>query len=139
MKTALLYLALVGAPIALLLGVLQVGGLAEAPPAIGGTWRLERASCAVPEGALRIEQSGEFVQVSAARRPDAVARLRGGVLRTGASAPAACDGPLTVEARVGKDERIAGTLGVAGCAACPPAAFVAVREVEERLDAPVTH
>ena len=139
MKTALLYVLLVGLPVAGLFAVLQIGGLAEAPPAVGGAWRVTRgAACDRPAERLEVVQSGQFVSVSALGTENVPARLTGDVLRTEASEPSGCAGTAVLEARAGQEvaERLEGTLGVPGCAACPVAAFTAVRSAEAPAAAP---
>ena len=122
---------LVGLPVLGLLGVLQVGGLIEAPPAVGGWWAYTRTSgaseCLPATGVFEVVQSGEYAVVSAPGRTSAPARLRRGVLRTEASEAADCAGPLSVEARVGQEiaERIKGTIS--------GAPFVAVRTEAPRV------
>ena len=132
MKTALLYVLLVGLPVAGLFAVLQVGGLAEAPPAVGGAWTLSRgAACDRPTERLDVVQSGVFVSVSALGVADVPARLAGDVLQT-EPGPTGCDGAVRLEAHAGQEvaERLEGALGVPGCAACPVAEFTAVRLAE---------
>ena len=56
MKSILLYIVLVGLPVAAVLAVLRMGDTVEAPPAVGGEWRVEgAATCAVPDRTFRIE------------------------------------------------------------------------------------
>ena len=132
MKTTLLYVLLVGLPVAGLLAVLQIGGLAEAPPAVGGSWRVTRgAACDRSAERLEIVQSGQFVSVSALGDADVSARLSGDMLQTDLG-PTGCDGSVRLEARVGQEvaEQMSGSLGVPGCTACPVAAFTAVRMAE---------
>lgn len=136
MKTAALYLALVVAPLLGVVGVLQIGGLVEPPPSVGGTWRLtEGALCAAPGRTFRVEQSGAFVQLLLPGRADLPARLAGDrfTAEGGALAsvsPGCSSGAVRVEARVGEDvsERIAGRIGIPGCSGCPMRPFVAVRD-----------
>lgn len=129
MKTALLYALLVGLPVLGLLGVLQVGRLVEAPPAVGGWWAYTSApagvsACVPAEGVFEIVQSGTYAVVAMPGRPDVQARLRRGVLQTAPSADTGCGGPLRVEARVGQDvaERLEGTMSGATFAAVRTAA-----------------
>lgn len=144
MKSALLYVALVGLPVLGVLGVVRLGGLITPPAAVGGTWRMERrgAACVVPgDGVFRIVQSGEFIHVAVPGRADLPGRLIRGVMRArgGARAgisPGCAQAAVTLRARTGQgvSERIEGTIGVPGCGGCPPTAFSAVRVVPPAAD-----
>lgn len=68
MKSLLIYLVLVGGPLAGLFGILHAGNRLEAPPSIGGAWRLESSPpfAAGPEEGetmIEISQSGEHVEL----------------------------------------------------------------------------
>ncbi|HEX8299802.1 MAG TPA: hypothetical protein VF594_11640, partial [Rubricoccaceae bacterium] len=81
MKSALLYIILVGLPLLGVFAVLRLGEAAEAPPAVGGEWRVvEGAQCAVPDSTIRIEQSGKYVHVLIAGRAEMTARIAGDAL-----------------------------------------------------------
>lgn len=135
MKLPLLYLLLVGLPLAGLLAVLRLGSGIEAPPAVGGAWRVVAGGrCSVPGRLFRVEQSGRFVHVVLPGRSDIPAALIGPTLTAlgGARAdvsPGCASG--AVQMRLRADGRVArrlvGTAGVPGCAACPESRFVAVR------------
>ena len=143
-KSALLYLALVGLPTLGVLGVIRLGGLITPPPAVGGTWRMEGrgAACVVPgDGVFEIVQSGEFLHVAVPGRVDLPGRLVRGTLRAEGGArdevsPGCARGAVALRARVGQgvSERIEGTIGVPGCDGCPPEAFTAVRVVAPAED-----
>ena len=135
-KSALLYIVLVGLPVLGVLGVLRLGERITPPAAIGGEWRVEGGgrTCVVPGGRFRIEQSGEFVHVAIPGRTDVPGRLRGGVLTASGGArdefsPGCGQGAVRIRARAGTGvaERIEGTAGIPGCAGCPLAPFVAIR------------
>lgn len=135
LRTALIYVALVGLPVAGLVAVLQAGKRLEAPPALRGTWRVEEgAACGVRQGdTFEVVQSGQFVVVSLDGRPPMDGRLRDGVLRArggarSASTPGCGQGQLELALRPGAGARLLeGTGGIVGCSACPPRPFVAVR------------
>ena len=135
-KTAALYLALVVVPVLGVVGVLRVGGLLEAPPAVGGAWRVtEGALCAVPGRTFAVGQSGAFLHLRLPGRSDLPARLvgdhfeaEGGALSS--VSPGCRSGAVRVEAQIGEDvsERIVGRMGIPGCGGCPMRAFAAVRD-----------
>ncbi len=135
-KTAALYFALVVAPLLGVVGVLQLGGLVEPLPTVGGAWRVtEGALCSVPGQAFSVEQSGAFLHLRLPGRPDLPARLVGDrfVAEGGATAdvsPGCSSNAVRVEARVGADvsERVTGQAGIPGCGGCPMRPFVAVRD-----------
>ena len=60
LRTAALYLALVGLPALGVAATLRVGSRIDAPPSVGGTWRVVPPAdgCALAAGALEIHQSG---------------------------------------------------------------------------------
>ena len=143
MKSALLYIVLVGLPVLGVLGVLRLGERIVPPTAIGGEWRVEGGgrTCVVPGGRFRIEQSGEFVHVVIPGRTDVPGRLRGGVLNAAGGArdetsPGCGQSAVRIRVRVGTGiaDRIEGTAGVPGCAGCPLAAFAAVRVSESGVE-----
>lgn len=136
MRTALLYLVLVGAPLCGLLFVLHLGGRLEAPPDVAGTWRVERGgTCGLRQGdPIEIVQSGQFVQVSLPDRPDMDGRLQRGELRVlggaiATSSPGCSTGRFELVVRPERG-RLIGTGGVPGCGGCVPQTIVAERVVE---------
>jgi hypothetical protein len=76
MKSLLLYLLLVGLPVAGVLGILHAGRGLQAPPAIGGAWRTD-ASGQGPAAEIVLAQSGEHVEVAVAGGPRLRGRVRG--------------------------------------------------------------
>ena len=82
-RSVLLYGAMVGIPLALLLGVLGVGRDLAAPPSLGGAWRVESgATCGLSQGErFDIVQSGQFVVIRLSARSPLQGRLDGDVLR----------------------------------------------------------
>ena len=135
MRSAALYLLLVGVPVLGVLGVLRLGERLAPTPAVGGTWRVvSGAACVVPDRTFAVEQSGTFLRVLLPGRPGLPARLAGGVLRADGGAraeisPGCRNGDVRMRASVGPGvaDRFEGTMGVPGCAGCPMAAFAAVR------------
>ncbi len=134
MKSALLYLVLVGLPVLGVVGILRLGESIEPPPSVGGVWRVAGgASCAVPEGAFEIEQSGVFLHVLFPGRPAVPARLRAGAFAGAGGArariaPGCASEPVRIEARTVAAGRLEGRIGTPGCAGCPVARFSAVRD-----------
>jgi hypothetical protein len=67
MKSLLIYLVLVGGPLAGLFGILRAGSRLQAPPSVGGAWRMEAPPFAAgPDDAYtvaEISQSGVHVEV----------------------------------------------------------------------------
>ncbi len=147
MKLPLLYLLLVVLPLAGLFVVLRLGADIEAPPAVGGPWRVvEGGRCSVPDSLFRIDQSGRFVHLVLPGRPDVPARLTGPALaadggaRTDVSPGCASSGVrirLRADGRVAR--RLVGTAGVPGCAACPESRFVAARVAPDSTAPAATH
>jgi hypothetical protein len=64
LRTMVLYVGLVGVPLAGLVGVLRAGVGLAAPPAIGGAWVVEVGACPGLER-LEIDQSGRFLRARA--------------------------------------------------------------------------
>lgn len=136
-RAVLVYAVLVGTPVLGLFGVLRAGEGLEVPPAVGGVWRIEGggAACALAPGeAFRVVQSGQYLAVEVPGRARLDGRLVRGVLRAAGGpqpgvSPGCASEPLALVARVagGVADRLRGTVGVPGCAACPPVAFEAVR------------
>ena len=142
MRVALLYVALVGLPVVGLLAVLHAGQRLEAPPDVGGVWRVARGgACGLQEGdTFEIAQSGQYLSVELPRRPAMGGRLTGGVLRArggarASSAPGCASGPLAFEALTAEPvpRQLRGRVGVPGCAGCPFQSVVAVREAPRRV------
>lgn len=135
MRSLLLYLALVGLPLAGLFGILRAGSRLEAPPAVGGAWRVE-APASPADSVLEVSQSG----VHAVVRHGGV-RMRGEVRgdslfaaagHTWHTPPAAVCGPAfgrELRARVDRaaePDRMEGTVIVPGKPECPAAMISAV-------------
>ncbi len=150
MKAFLLYLSLVGLPLAGVFGILRIGSQIEAPPRIGGVWQAAAAPsmplappCVdLPSqvDAFELTQSGVYVEVSlrdpSRTRLDARLqgiRLSGWAARLpllGAARLACPDSPLELAADLVSDghvSQLVGTLWAGGCAACAPVAFRAER------------
>ena len=155
-RTVLLYLVLVGLPLAGLLGILRVGRALTPPPPIGGEWVVETAlpaglpeSCAARlrpaarQPALTLSQSGIYLSLTLRGEKGAATldgRLREDSLFASAEPRArtasrgaeceALDG-LRLDAALqhspGGAARLNGTLAVPGCGGCAPARFTAVR------------
>ncbi len=132
MKSLLLYLAIVGVPLAGLFGILHAGSRLDAPHSVGGSWRLDAPS---PPGTLDISQSGVHlvVEMDGLRMPG---EIRGDSLvavapPTGKTSPA-CGPDLGRELRAALDRtaephRLTGVSGVPGATECPRMAVNAVR------------
>ena len=141
MRSALLYLVLVGGPLLVLLGILQAGAAIVPPPSIGGTWSIEEplpgeiGRCVGSPASLEISQSG--VRAEALLTPARVGvpvELRAdsivGIAKRAGGGD--CLGSrISVAASVAGDERapreLSGILTLADCGACVPAPFRAVR------------
>jgi hypothetical protein len=130
LKTAVVYLVLVGVPLLGLFGVLHFGASIEPPAHVGGAWSIEQACSGVlEEPALVVDQSGRFLR---AKLPDGTAgrgRLEGDRLTiTFTPNAGACSGQeLGIDARL-DNERLVGTIHGPQCSACPASDFVAGRE-----------
>jgi hypothetical protein len=132
MKSLLLYLAIVGIPLAGLFGILHAGSRLEVPPSIGGSWRLDAPS---PPGEIVISQSGvhlavemDGVRMRGEIRGDSLVALTPPTENTSR----ACGPDLGRELRAIVDRsadphRLAGTVGTPGGADCPRTAISAVR------------
>lgn len=86
MKSLLLYLALVGVPVAGLLGILEAGSRLQAPRDVAGEWYVEALAFATPGEqrpfrVLRISQSGVYLSVSLDGGEEVRGRLLGDSLR----------------------------------------------------------
>lgn len=146
MKTLLIYVLLVGAPLLGLLGILRAGERIVPPRHVGGAWAAEPAVAAALRAAcpdlvfpaagpvLDVSQSGTRAVVtlndSAATALDA--RLDGDVLTAVTEAgSAACGGRgLRLAATLREDPGPAsldGALSVPGCPSCAPAPLRAAR------------
>lgn len=137
MKSLFLYLLLVGLPVAGVLGILHVGRGLQAPPAVGGAWRIESASPSDGGSAavIVLAQSGEHVEVAVDGGPRLRGRVRGdSVLAYARAEPspslADCDPgrALAFRARVDRSvapHRMTGLLEFDE--RCLPAPFTAVR------------
>jgi hypothetical protein len=141
MRSALIYLGLVGGPILGLLGILEAGKRLVPPPSIGGVWVVqeplggELARCLGPGIRLEIEQSGVRAQVTldslrtvvnVELRADSIAGL--GPAPAGGGCPG---GTLSLRAKLEGDgampREMTGALALADCPACSPATFRASR------------
>ena len=146
MKTILIYVLLVGAPLLGLLGILRAGERIVPPRHVGGGWAAEpalaaalRAACpdlVFPAAgpALDVSQSGTRAVVTlndpAATALDA--RLDGDALTAATEeGSAACGGRgLRLAATLREDAdapRLDGALSVPGCPSCAPVRFRAAR------------
>jgi len=136
MKSLLIYLALVGLPLAGLAGILRAGSRLHAPPAVGGAWRVE-APASPADSLLEVSQSGEHavVRFGGARM---LGEVRGDSLIARAEPawhtppPVFCGPAFGRELRARIDraaepDRIEGTLAVPNHPNCPPAPISAVR------------
>jgi hypothetical protein len=136
-RSVLLYSAMVGVPLVLLLGVLGMGRDLSAPPSLGGAWRVESgATCGLSQGErFDIVQSGQFVVIRLSARSPLQGRLDGDVLRAAggtreASAPGCGERELRLELRLMQSATVLeGTGGVEDCSACPPRPIRAVRSL----------
>ena len=145
MKTALLYLALVGLPVLGVLAILRAGQRLDPPVAFGGMWRVEMAvadstprTCRPPAALLHVEQSGERARVRLGAG-SAVGEVTGGRLATRSALavegdPTLRPGPGTcagwrLDARPAGSRVpviLSGQLTPEGCP-CAPVAFTAQR------------
>jgi hypothetical protein len=146
MKTVLIYVLLVGAPLLGLLGILRAGERIVPPRHVGGEWAVEPALAAALLAAcpdlvfpaagptLDVSQSGTRAVVtlndSAATTLDA--RLDGVALAaaTGEGSPACGGRGLRLAATLREDPgppRLDGALTVPGCPSCAPVPLRAAR------------
>ncbi|HEX2202804.1 MAG TPA: hypothetical protein VHG91_05890 [Longimicrobium sp.] len=124
MKSFLLYLVLVGLPLAGLFGILHLGNRLQAPPAVGGAWAVAAAPRAALPDSLHLSQSGVHLSVAAggARLDGRVGADR--VFASSAEGAGPCEAVL--EARVDPAAgRMSGTLALPP--SCAPKAFEAIR------------
>jgi hypothetical protein len=135
-RTALLYLVLVGVPVAALLGVLRAGRSLEAPQPVAGTWLVEGAgepaACfgVADEDGIEIEQSGRFLRVHAGGAV-AEGRIEGGrvVTELAASGGSCAGAALELEGvRTADGESIGWTASAPRCASCESVRFRTVRK-----------
>jgi len=134
MKSFLLYPALVGIPLAGLLGILHAGSRLEAPASIGGSWRLDAPS---PPGEIVISQSGvhlavemDGVRMRGEIRGDSLVALAPPAGNTPRAIPCGTGLGRELRARVDREadpHRLTGTVGVPGREDCPRTAVSAVR------------
>ena len=130
LKTAAVYLVLVGAPLLGMFAVLHWGASLQPPAHIGGAWSVEQACSAVPTPTeLVVDQSGKFLRAKLSAGVVGRGRLEGDrITATVVSNVGACSGEeLAVDARV-EGERLVGTIRGATCSACPASTFVAGRD-----------
>lgn len=146
MKTALVYLALVGAPLLGLLGILRAGERIVPPHHVGGEWRVDapfatalRGPCpelAFGTGGARLDvsQSGPRARLALGDAAGTTldARLDGVTLvaATAEGSPACRGRGLRLEAtllRPDGEPQLAGAATVPGCSRCASVPFRAVR------------
>jgi hypothetical protein len=129
LRAPLVYLALVGLPVAGLIGVLRAGTGLEAPPAIAGEWVLEAGAASTCAGTERIaiEQSGRFLQVrSATEGSEATEAHLDGARLAATLRPA--EGPCAGAAVALEGSFADGVLeGQLSTDACPPCASTPLR------------
>ncbi len=148
MKTALLYVTLVGVPLLGLTGILYLGQRLVPPPGVGGTWAFTvgeheqaRAPCArmeAPEDGLELvlSQSGPRLvgRFNDAAQTRLSGRLHAAGIRGRVRGADGCAGNALVQLEAELREEadglhLVGRLTDPGCA-CAPVAFVAVRKPE---------
>jgi hypothetical protein len=146
MKTAIIYILLVGAPLLGLLGILRAGERIVPPHHVGGEWVVEPAFAAALRAAcpdlvfpaagprLDVSQSGTRAVLTLNDTAGAVldARLDGVALSsTTRRGSAACGGRgLRLEVTLSPDPqspRLDGAATVPGCRSCAPVPFRAAR------------
>lgn len=129
-RTAGLYLALVLVPAAGVAVALQIGSGLEAPPSVGGRWRVVAAECDRAEGVLTVAQSGrrvDAVYAPAGRKPMAInGTLRGDTLVL-AGAEDGCD-HLRALVPAGVATRLQATVQAGACG-CRPTEATLERQV----------
>jgi hypothetical protein len=140
MRSVWVYVLLVGAPLVVLLGILEAGEKLVAPPSIGGGWRIEEplmgdvARCLGGGVQLEIAQSGVRARVELGQAGAIAVELRGDSIR-GVGRPSAIDrcpgGRVLVAARLTGPPSMpgvmTGTIALPECAACAPSPFRATR------------
>lgn len=140
LKSILIYLILVGIPLAGLLWILDHGGQRLAPPAITGAWQIEGSltSCLGAQPAeLAFQQSGRFVQV-ALGGASGEARLDGEQLRASIVEPNGVCSSVELEGSFdATTERFVGQATGSGCEACRGVDFVATRVPSPQTDPPL--
>lgn len=153
-KLVLAYICLVGLPLLALAGVIRAGQHLIAPISVGGAWNLETDFGSLGSGPCRTllaEISQPFFSVSQSganlvltlNNPQKTAlpgELQGRALtignrrvQTSENASGGCGNPGTISlaatvAQQGRQRVMTGTLGINGCASCPPVAFRATRQ-----------
>lgn len=138
LKSVAAYLLLVGIPFALLPLILHAGSRLQAPPAIGGEWRLTEsaglAAPGAPPATLRIAQSGTHLSLVLAGR-EMRGTLRGDSVEATATSPRGAStggcfqgGPVALRARVDASKPEVRMVGEVAAAGCAPLAFAAVRD-----------
>jgi hypothetical protein len=143
MKSLLIYLLLVGGPLAGLFGILHAGSRLEAPPSIGGAWRMEAPPFAAGpeegETTIEISQSGEHVELridgalfdGKVRGDSIVAATKARAERRGE--PVDLCGPLrgiTMRARLDRaaePDRMTAVFSLPASTGCTPSTVQAVR------------
>jgi len=138
-RSLVVYLALVGLPLAGLSGVLRVGAKLTAPWVVGGAYRLsegnERCLGLSSDESLRVEQSGRYLRISAGRASASaiLEHERIHAVLTPVAGP--CRGQRVVlEARVASattdlsaPAHLTGVLEAQACVPCASASFHAQR------------
>ncbi|PAP77102.1 hypothetical protein [Rubrivirga marina] len=122
LRTAALYVVLVGVPALGVAATIHVGQNLEAPPSVGGAWAVapDAEGCARAAGALVVEQSGPQIEAVYTPEGASAVALRGRVADTAAvlGERASCE---RVEVAVARDPSRPATLratlqtGVCGC------------------------
>ncbi|HYJ78760.1 MAG TPA: hypothetical protein VEW03_04085 [Longimicrobiaceae bacterium] len=143
MKSLLLYLALVGIPVAALLGILREGRGLDAPHDVAGEWRVEAPPGAGAGGqaeraprTLRISQSGVYLTASVDGGGELRGRLRGDTLRVVRPADEDARGGCAsagfllygIFDLAAEPDRLTAGVVPENAPGCHPAAFTAVRE-----------
>ena len=133
LRSAALYITLVGLPLAGLLIILHQGKALVPPPTIGGEWTLpsdvEQLSCLGldPENAMMIEQSGRYLRVHVGSVVSA-GRIHEGLVSAQFQSPSGHCAGLDATLEASKvDERLVITLRAPDCNACADVTFDAQR------------
>jgi hypothetical protein len=148
MKAILLYLVLVGVPILVVLGILQLGRGLTAPIAVAGTWSIEKTSQIANDGscgalpissdgpALTITQSGSHVQLmfNDKDRTTLAGELHEKTISTATNTSDQGADAIRLEATVDRQIEPTSLQGVLSFAHCPQAAvtFTALHQKPAR-------
>jgi len=132
------YVLFVGIPLLILIGTLRAGANLSAPPAVSGDWTIEPTTnkCAGPladagQPAINIYQTGADLLIAFNDPPKTTlaGKLESGRIAA-VSAATGCGPALRLEAALtGKPghRSLQGRLSFAGCNACAPVSFRAVK------------